>query len=385
MAPVGGDTIDAADLMTAVLLSTASYKKVMGQGHQQQRGSDESSAVGRMMMYVPKAHADRRCAKLFERLKDLHSFGERKGVNGVLAWDPQGRRCWVVFRGTCEVQGGLADCDTRMVEMPGCPGKVHGGFAAQLTAALPVIAKYLEGKPGVGRVHVAGHSLGGALATLFTAYLMQQGVPATAMVFGCPRAGNEDFAAKFEQGCAMTSTRLIRFATTWKGEDGDLLNDRVTNLPSSSLGYKHVGEHFLLPLSSQLPANWQVISRKFAQHATNHYLQAVSDLVNSSAHFNSALACLAHKEMADDKVASKIQQVWHFSLLPKLRQRPSLESPPLVMVTWWIVKVLAKQPDLPSHPRPGVEYYTPEPKLGIGYHAGADGVEEEIIWQATAR
>ena len=164
-----------------------------------------------------------------------------------------------------------------------------------------------------------------------------------------------------------------------------MLNDRVANLPSSSLGYKHVGEHFLLPLSSPLPAPWRVISRIFAQHATDHYLQAVSDLVNGSAHFDSALASLAHKEMADDQLASTLQQVWHFLWLPKLRQWPSLMEPPPVVATWLIVNVLAKQPDLPSDPRPGVEYMTFEPELGIGYHMGEDGVmEEEIAWQAPA-
>ena len=223
-APVGGDTLDAADLLTAVMLLSAAsyYKKVAGKG-QQQRVSDEAySHHERMVMYIPKAHANRRCAQLFARLEGhLHSFGERKGVNGVLAWDPKGRRCWVAFRGTCEVQGALADCDTRMVKMPGCPGRVHGGFAAQLTAALPAIAKYLEGKPGGGgRVYVAGHSLGGALATLYTAYLTQRGVPATALVFGCPRAGNEEFAVEFERQSAKIGTRVVRFATAWKGKDG---------------------------------------------------------------------------------------------------------------------------------------------------------------------
>eukprot|EP00951_Prasinocladus_malaysianus_P031980 scaffold309227_cov39-Prasinocladus_malaysianus.AAC.1 len=62
--------------------------------------------------------------------------------------------------------------------MPGGPaGLVHQGFLEQLQAALPVIDDYISMRRPK-QIFVTGHSLGGALATLFAGMLSHRAVTA---------------------------------------------------------------------------------------------------------------------------------------------------------------------------------------------------------------
>mmetsp|Transcript_3399 Transcript_3399/g.526 ORF Transcript_3399/g.526 Transcript_3399/m.526 type:complete len:145 (-) Transcript_3399:143-577(-) len=51
------------------------------------------------------------------------------------------------------------------------------------------------GKYTTAKIVISGHSLGGAVATIFAAHLLKLGYPVTELVtFGSPRVGNKEFA-----------------------------------------------------------------------------------------------------------------------------------------------------------------------------------------------
>jgi len=113
------------------------------------------------------------------------------------------------FRGTRpdRVEDFLADADVRLVAWEGA-GRVHRGFRD----ALPDVR-------GGATTWYAGHSLGGALATLAHARSPGAGL----VTFGAPRAGDRAFAAAFPP-------------RAWRVVNN---NDLVPRLPTPP--YAHVG------------------------------------------------------------------------------------------------------------------------------------------------
>lgn len=118
------------------------------------------------------------------------------------------------------------DLDARRVPLGDTGATVHSGFLGafrsietQVDAGLALVA----GLP----VWYTGHSLGGALALLAAAHR----APRSLVTFGAPRVGDTALAgvlggvptARFVNGC-----------------------DVVPTLPPEMLGYRHVGEHWLL-------------------------------------------------------------------------------------------------------------------------------------------
>jgi triacylglycerol lipase len=155
---------------------------------------------------------------------DFFGFAGAVGGDTVLA-----------FRGTDSIDNWLTDGQYAQVDDPSYPGKVHRGFAAAMAALWPALAPLL---PAAGRVWVAGHSLGGALATLAAVRLLSAGYAVPAVyTFGSPRVGDLDFFHGYQ-------------ALTYRVVNND---DIVTHVPTESmilpvkpfglkmLTYKHVG------------------------------------------------------------------------------------------------------------------------------------------------
>lgn len=68
--------------------------------------------------------------------------------------------------------------------------------------------------PAGSRIYVTGHSLGGALATIFAAQLLREHGATHAVslyTFGAPRAGDSEFASAFETSVATTNASATRF------------------------------------------------------------------------------------------------------------------------------------------------------------------------------
>lgn len=77
---------------------------------------------------------------------------------------------------------------------------VHAGFQTTFESFKPTIRDYLvKNKSKITTVHLVGHSLGGALATLIADYLADMGLKVKLYTFGCPRTGFEGFARNLTQ------------------------------------------------------------------------------------------------------------------------------------------------------------------------------------------
>lgn len=72
---------------------------------------------------------------------------------------------------------------------------VHGGFMRTFNSFEPTIAAYFRNnRSNPSTVHIVGHSLGGALATLTADYLKLRGLNVQLYTFGSPRVGTSEFS-----------------------------------------------------------------------------------------------------------------------------------------------------------------------------------------------
>eukprot|EP00438_Fugacium_kawagutii_P012235 Skav216851 [mRNA] locus=scaffold1042:23138:30668:+ [translate_table: standard] len=95
-----------------------------------------------------------------------------------------------------------------------------------------------------GLLRIAGHSLGGALATLAAVDLTQRGWEVEGVVtFGSPKVGRESFKSLYQE--LGLHHRTVRFANQC---------DPVPWVPPTSWGFKHVVEEHSLGLLSQIPS-----------------------------------------------------------------------------------------------------------------------------------
>lgn len=169
----------------------------------------------------------------------------------VLPWWQRLRQWWRRQRGD------LPLVDTRV----GSPA-IHSGFNEGLSDALRMrigqLLRDLRGGEGVRGCFFAGHSLGGALATLAAARAqLLHGSEAVAEVhtFGQPRVGNAAFAAWYQR---YLGSRHFAYAG---------LHDPISLLPPLALGYTPVGQLRLLDDSGRVESNPPAWYQHLAQGA----------------------------------------------------------------------------------------------------------------------
>lgn len=116
------------------------------------------------------------------------------------------------------------------------PGsRVHEGFQDALFCMLVPLGLALEKLNPDRRkqIWITGHSLGGALAVLFTALLLDSGEPVTGLyTFGAPRVGDHPFAQAFDRRMHALGAHHHRVVN-----QGDL----VPHVPPEFLHYSHTG------------------------------------------------------------------------------------------------------------------------------------------------
>lgn len=104
-------------------------------------------------------------------------------------------------------------------------GKVHSGFAAAFSSVSQHILNCI---PANARVLIAGHSLGGALATLCADAHQDIFQIENVFTFGSPRVGNAAFAGQYSQALGIRTWRVVN------------AGDPVTHVPWLLGTYRHV-------------------------------------------------------------------------------------------------------------------------------------------------
>ena len=133
----------------------------------------------------------------------------------------------LTFRGTepSEISDVMADIDVKAYTMRN--GTCHNGFFEYLDSLMPAIDRDVHDM----KIHVVGHSLGGAMALLYCVHCMERNTKSTANIlslttFGQPRALNTALAKWFMANKTFPYTRFVN--------DRDL----VARIP---LRYTHCG------------------------------------------------------------------------------------------------------------------------------------------------
>ncbi len=147
----------------------------------------------------------------------------------------------VSIRGTYSWSNVLADLKIWRVTYPPCPKDcgVHNGFfhyynniKAKLDETVDAVSR--NSAPGL-KIVVTGHSLGGAVATLYAAHILQRWHKYKGNVqlvtYGSPRVGNKAFVKYINNLLETKNIYRIKYK-----------NNPVTYIPLTSWGYQHVGD-----------------------------------------------------------------------------------------------------------------------------------------------
>ena len=143
----------------------------------------------------------------FKPFIDVFLFGKDQGVQNEGYVDDKNvsvsalfymdeTRAVIAVRGTQETKDFEIDADALQIKPDyGIKGEVHKGFYTQAKKIIDApsfdsgFLTILEGK----ELYVTGHSLGGAVATILTAYFFEKGFKPLLYTFGSPRVGNTAF------------------------------------------------------------------------------------------------------------------------------------------------------------------------------------------------
>ncbi len=175
-------------------------------------------------------------------IKDTNIFG-------LMGHNTASRTAFVSFRGTSDVAEWVADIDAIPDDYRPIDGfgQVHSGFQEvyQLVRA-DIAANLASATTGCDQILVTGHSLGAALAVLAAPDVARNMPPNTIeprlITFAGPRAGLDDFAAKFN-ALIESCYRVVNFL------------DIVPYLPPTP--YVHVGAPIDIDSGGAVQIGWR--------------------------------------------------------------------------------------------------------------------------------
>ncbi len=156
----------------------------------------------------------------------------RLGFTGVRCFDDIGTdtRCFIArgnqydlagFKGTSSIRDLLID--GQIIQSEWYDSRVHSGFLSAYGSVRDRIIVNEGDKP----ILVVGHSLGGAMATLYASDMVHQGYDrnVSCVTFGCPRVGDDAFVAQYNK-MGIETTRVVHH------------DDIVPRIPN--INYHHV-------------------------------------------------------------------------------------------------------------------------------------------------
>ena len=216
---------------------------------------------------------DRSAACALETLKALdsdfesaHAFDKNSSQGMVIEHKAY---IAVAFRGTDEPADWLDNINALAVDHP--LGEVHRGFQTAMMDVWPAMKARIRAirqnrekealagteteverrRARLGAhlpLYITGHSLGGAMAILAAAQLVDADEPFYSVyTYGQPRVGDRDFEKHYKMAA---NSKTFRFQNN---------NDIVTRVPARVMGYRHVGEYFYIDESGDLttdPGTW---------------------------------------------------------------------------------------------------------------------------------
>jgi|TARA_B110000908_G_scaffold142650_1_gene170956 triacylglycerol lipase len=190
--------------------------------------------------------------------KEAKAHKKKLGYTGHKFFEDDGAQChafWnkteyvLAFRGTepSELSDLLADLNA-IPRGAMTHGLVHSGFRNECDKLWSVIAKHQlthENKT----LHITGHSLGAAMATVCASRMEEYTAVESLTTFGSPRVGTRKFVKAI-------STPHKRFVNN---------NDLVTKVPLFIMGYKHHGDQQYINFYGNIRklTTWQMIKDKW--------------------------------------------------------------------------------------------------------------------------
>jgi hypothetical protein len=154
----------------------------------------------------------------------------------VFGYNTEYRAIFIGFRGSSNIQNWIDNLHISKIS----PYEeddilVEKGFYSIYNALRPDVYRILNDltdKYGTSNILLTGHSLGGAIATLFSfdfCYYNAYYNTFYIITFGSPRVGNDIFSSYFNS-CHVKSIRITHYY------------DMVPHVPEEMLGYKHISQ-----------------------------------------------------------------------------------------------------------------------------------------------
>ena len=138
--------------------------------------------------------------------------------------------------------------------------KAHEGFVSEYILFREKVIEYVDKHPDK-EIHVVGHSLGGALATLASFDIASSlNREVNTVTFGAPRVGTNDFRNAFEK----LPINLFRVVVA---------NDPIARVPGMLIPYEHVGQLIQIDESGDMydPSDINTAILFTKRDFTNHY------------------------------------------------------------------------------------------------------------------
>lgn len=117
----------------------------------------------------------------------------------------------VTFRGSWQWQDWLTNILVKKTNHKNSGGKVHRGFLKAMNVVLPKLLSLLKKyQTNQQKIWIVGHSLGGALANLFTSELIEHDIPVHQLItFAAPKVGNQRWSNYLNQSLNNNHFRIV--------------------------------------------------------------------------------------------------------------------------------------------------------------------------------
>ncbi|KAL4439111.1 hypothetical protein ABPG74_008886 [Tetrahymena malaccensis] len=178
-----------------------------------------------------------------QEVRSVQTFNNQEFKSqGFCGYDIKTESIIVAFRGTDQLQNWLSNINfvpVKYLDNDCKDCKIHQGFKNILDSILFEMNQCvinLKKQYNSTSILITGHSLGGAMATLFSVQLkkllMNKFQQFDLITFGSPRVGNLEFVNYANQLLGKNSFRVVNYS------------DIVPHLPYNTLGFQHIGTEY---------------------------------------------------------------------------------------------------------------------------------------------